>query len=100
MWEWHYLRGIRRCGLDAESVSLGVGFGVSNAQARSSVLLFKSPSDLDVELSATFPAPCLPAHRHAPCHVNGLNLGTASQPQCNVFLYKSFHGAGRGGTRL
>ena len=34
--EWHYLRGTRRCGLVGESVSLGVGFEVSEAHARHS----------------------------------------------------------------
>jgi hypothetical protein len=51
-------------------VPLGVGSGVSNVQDRPSVFLCLLPSNLDVELSATFQVPCLP-----PCpHVdNGLN---------------------------
>jgi hypothetical protein len=49
-------------------VSLGVGFDVLEAQARPSGSLFLPllPVDLDVELSATSPAPCLPVHCHAP----------------------------------
>ena len=34
--EWRYLRRIKRCGLGGESMSLWVGFGVSNSQARPS----------------------------------------------------------------
>jgi hypothetical protein len=34
-------------------VSLGVGFGISNAQASLSVSFFLLPVDLDVELSGT-----------------------------------------------
>ena len=53
---------IRRCvlvdrsGLVGGSVSLGMGFEVSNAQARPSVSLslFLLPEDLDVELSASY----------------------------------------------
>ena len=48
--ELHYLTGIRRCGLVGRGVSLGVGFGISNAQARPSFSLFLLPVDLDVEL--------------------------------------------------
>jgi hypothetical protein len=29
--------------------------------------IFMMPVDPDVELAATSPAPCLPAHCHAPC---------------------------------
>jgi len=61
--EWHYLRGIKRCGLVVGgSVALGEGFRVSGTQARHSA----SPSsffllvDPDVELLAP-PAPaCMP----------------------------------------
>lgn len=56
-----------------EEVSLGVGFRVSNAQARCSVSLFLLSADLDSELSATFTAHCLPACHHA-SHNNELNL--------------------------
>jgi hypothetical protein len=41
-------------------MSLGVGFEVSEAQARPNVTLFLLPADPDVELSAPFPAHCLP----------------------------------------
>jgi hypothetical protein len=65
---------IRRCGIVRGSMLLGVGFGVSNAQARSSVTLFLLPANPDVELSATSPASCLPACHHASCYDdNGLN---------------------------
>ena len=60
-WRWGLVRG---------SASLGVGFGVSEAQARSSGSLSVLPADPDVELSATSPAPHLPACHHN----NGLNL--------------------------
>ena len=44
------------------SMSGGVGFEVSEAQARPSAhFLFLLPTDPDVELSAPSPAPCLPA---------------------------------------
>jgi hypothetical protein len=46
---------IRRCGLAGGSVSLWVGFEVSNVQVRPSDFLL--PVDQDVELSAL----CLPA---------------------------------------
>ena len=67
--EWYYLTGVRRCGLIRVDVALleelchwMLDFGVSDTQARPS----DSPSscclwDLDVELSATSPAACLPA---------------------------------------
>jgi hypothetical protein len=35
--EWHYLRGIRRCGLVEGSASLGMSFGISKAQGWPSV---------------------------------------------------------------
>ena len=41
-------------------MSVGVGFGVSNAQVRLRVSLFLLPVHLDVELSAASPAPRLP----------------------------------------
>jgi hypothetical protein len=52
----------------------GWALGVSNAQARPSVILFLLPAYLDVELSATSPAPHLPARCHTSHHDNGLNL--------------------------
>jgi len=56
-------------------VSLGVGFEVSDAQARPHVSLFLLPADQDVELEAPSPAPCLPARCHISHHdYNGLNL--------------------------
>ena len=39
VWEWYYLRRIRRCGLVGGSMSLGVGFEVSKARARPSLSL-------------------------------------------------------------
>lgn len=62
--EWNYFVS-KRCGLIGESVSLwgwGVGFEVSNAQARPRARsLFLLAADPDVELSVTSPAPRLPA---------------------------------------
>jgi hypothetical protein len=54
-----------RCGLAGGSVSLGVDFEVSDAQARPGVSLLLLSSDLDVKLSASSPAPCLPTCYHA-----------------------------------
>ena len=63
------------CSLVGGGVSLGMGFGVSNAYARTSVFLLLMPADPDVELSTTSPAPCLPVCCHAShCADNGLNL--------------------------
>jgi hypothetical protein len=55
--------------------------------AHSLFLLLANPG---VELSAPSSALCLPVGGHASHHDNnGLNLSTVSQPQLNVFLYKS-----------
>ena len=85
--EWHYLAGIRKHGLVGVGVALlewvwlcwskcvtgVVGFGISNAQARSSDLLL--PLHPDTKLSAPSPALCLPAFHHAFCYDDdGLNL--------------------------
>ena len=51
---------IGKCGLVGGSMSLGMGFEVSDAQARPGVTLFLMPVDLDVKLSATSPALYLP----------------------------------------
>ena len=72
--EWHDLTGIRRHGLVGGELCPGVGFKVSEAQARPSVSLFLLSEVLNVELSAP-PAPCLPACHHAfPHGVNELIL--------------------------
>ena len=56
-------------------MSLEMGLGVSSAQARPSGTLFLLPAHLDVELSATSPAPCLLVFCHASNHDdNGRNL--------------------------
>jgi hypothetical protein len=57
-------------------MSLGVGFEVSDSQARPSVTLFLLSADLKCStLSATSPAPGLPVYCHASHHDgNGLNL--------------------------
>ena len=36
-----------------------VGFGISTSQARPSVCLFLLPPSWDIDVQATFPAPCL-----------------------------------------
>jgi hypothetical protein len=62
---------IRRCGLVGGSVSLyGVGLKASYVQALPSVVhsLLLLLVDRDVELSASSPAPCLPACCHASHH--------------------------------
>jgi hypothetical protein len=48
-------------------VSLGVGDFTCSSKAQCSII-FLLPDDLDVELSAASPAPCLPVHHHAFCH--------------------------------
>jgi hypothetical protein len=61
--EWHYLRKIRRFGLGVhvgEIMSLGVGFKVAKAQAKSSDTLFLLRANPNVKLSDTTPATCLP----------------------------------------
>ena len=65
---------IRRCTLIGGSV-MGVGFEVSDAQARPSVSLFLLPANLDVEFLVPSLAPYLPVCHHAFHHDdNGLNL--------------------------
>ena len=68
---------MERYGIAGEGMSLleevchwAVGFEVSNAQVRPSVLLFLLPAGPDIELWAPFPAPCLPVHCHASCRDN------------------------------
>jgi hypothetical protein len=51
--EQHYLRG-NRTFLSGRSVSLGVGFKVSKAQARSRVSLFLLPVNPDGELTLCY----------------------------------------------
>jgi hypothetical protein len=63
-------------------VSLEVGFEVSEAQGRSSLSLslspplslFLLPTDPDVELSASYLVPCLPACCHVSRHDNDGDL--------------------------
>jgi hypothetical protein len=45
IWEWHCLGRIRRRGLAGGSLSLGVGFDGSKAQARSTSSVFLLPED-------------------------------------------------------
>lgn len=66
--KWHYLGRIRKWALVGRSVSLKVGSEVSKAQVRPSVSLFLLPVDLDIELLATSPAPCLTACCHTSHH--------------------------------
>jgi hypothetical protein len=76
---------------------MGAGFVGSYAQTPPSVphSLLLLPADTDVELSAPSPAPYLPAFYHVSHHENnGLNLWTVSQPQLNVFFYKSYYDHG------
>lgn len=53
--EWHCLSRIRRCGLVGRSMSFGVGFEVSEAQARNSSF-FLLPAYLETVLSDTLQA--------------------------------------------
>lgn len=50
---------MNECGLVGENVSLGVDFGILNAQARPSVFLLFLSADLDVVHSATPSMVCL-----------------------------------------
>jgi hypothetical protein len=53
----------------------GVGFMLSEAQARPTGSLFLLPTNPEVEPSALTSSSCLPAYRHASCHDNkGLDL--------------------------
>ena len=73
---------VRMCGLVGGSVSLGLGFEVSDAQGRPSVALSLMPANPDVELSAPPPAPSLPVRHYAFCHDNNKpNLRTVSHTQ-------------------
>ena len=95
-WAWPCWSG---CGLGVGVVLLKK---VCHCEAETGALRFQKlkavfpmPVDPDVELSATSPAPCLPTYHHAPHHDNnGLSSETISQPQFNVFLYKSCCGHG------
>lgn len=55
------LERVRRCGHARGSVLLGVGFSNSKAQARPSdpCFLLSADPDVEVEISATSPAPSL-----------------------------------------
>ena len=64
-----------KCGLVGGTVSLEVGFEVSEAQARPSVSLCMLPADQVIELSATSAVPSLPVDCHAShCDDNELSL--------------------------
>ena len=84
---WNNLKKIKRSGFIRGTVSLGMGFVVSNSQARPTISLFMLPVDPDLELSTTSLGPCLPA-----CHYASSETG--SKLQLNVFLYKSCYGHG------
>jgi hypothetical protein len=72
---------------------MGVGFEVSDAQARPSVSLFLLPANLDVEFLVPSLAPYLPVCHHAFHHDdNGLNLWIISKPQLIALLYKCCYG--------
>ena len=55
----YYLRGIRRCSLLGENMSLCMGFGVSKAQVSHIGSFFLLPLVLDVELLVTSLSACL-----------------------------------------
>ena len=71
---------IRTCGLVGIGVALSEevchwGWVLRFQKLKASPMADSLPADQDVELSATFPAPCLPACHHVSYHdVNGLNL--------------------------
>lgn len=73
--EWCYLTGIRRSGHSGGCLPLGMSFEGSEAHTKPRVTLFLLHEDLDVELSAASPVPCLLACHHPSSHAdNGLNL--------------------------
>jgi hypothetical protein len=62
------LTGVEGYSFVRGSLSFGVGFGVSNVQAKPNVSSYLLLMDPDVELSAA-PVPCLAVCPHAFCHV-------------------------------
>ena len=59
-----------------EEVSLGAGFGVSNAQAKPSRSLFLLPANPNVKLLTASVVPCLPSC----CHVSTMmTMGKTSE---------------------
>ena len=66
---------IRRCGLVGGSVSIRVGFEVSDAHTRLNFCLFLLLANPDVDILTLFRAPGLPVCYYASCHDNnGLNF--------------------------
>jgi hypothetical protein len=57
---------ISRCALLDEVCHWRWALRLQKAYSKPRVALFLLSSDLDVELTATFSAPCLPAHCHVP----------------------------------
>ena len=93
---------IRRCGLVGRSASpspwrqaLRSHICSNSAQCGRNTGSSWLPSDQDIELLTLSPAACLSTCRHVAHHDdNGPNwtTETVSQPQLNLFLYKSRHG--------
>lgn len=65
-----------RCGLSGESASLSVGFEISDAQGRPSVIVSFCSLKIQIEnLSGFSPVPGVPPYHHDSCHDdNELNL--------------------------
>ena len=82
------------CGLFQGSVSLGKSLRFQMLKLHLMCLsFFLLCSVWNVKISATFLAPYMNICRHVSQHDdNGINLGTVSQSQFNVFLYKSCYG--------
>ena len=62
------------CGSVRENVSLKVDFDVSKAYTKPKVSFFLCPADLDVELSTTSLATCMPACCYASYHDDNLTI--------------------------
>lgn len=82
---------LQYCGHVGGSISLGMGFRISNVQARPNVLLFLLSTDLDIKFSVTTPSRFLPVCHHASCHAkNELNLWNCKRTLVKCFLLQEF----------
>lgn len=77
-----------RYGLIQESMSLGLDFGISEAQAKSHVSFLLLLGNPGVELSANYTAPSLPICSYHSCHDdNGLNFRNCKLSPMRCFSF-------------